>query len=572
MASLDDRTLRFAFWGVVVATAILYFARLGARALWSSEFRWAEIAREMIRSGNYFWPTINGHVYYDKPLGSYWLVVAATWVSGGMNELASRIPCAIAGLVAVILMIALARRLYDARTGVISGMILATSFSFVFFSRHASADVETITGELAALLLYLKFEDNPDGWWVCWLWIVMAATSLTKGLLGFVLPIMVIGLYATLGDGIPDFWRSINSGSLFARFARIFRRNRWLFNWKTALAAPLGLAIYVAPFLISQHVEGSQRGLAMVYRENVVRFFQPFDHRGPIYLYLYVIFALMAPWSVFIPAGLIHAHARRHQELEPARSDRFVLIFFWATFVFYTISGSRRSYYILPILPAAAILVARLLLAPRASLARWARIFLDIGYWVLAICVVGGLVLLMPPSVLPIKDLALYPAAPDRVAFAAMWIVVLATVAIAVRTFSPRWILISSIAAAYASMIYIYVLAMPAVEQYRGEKAFALEVVAKLGEGVPKLGFFNTVGPLFYLDPPQPLPEFDSADELAKAVAQNQIRWVILRRRDLDNLKMPAKILASEASYPWETDYNIRNKVVLADLVASDNR
>src|SRR2546421_241953 len=83
--------------GVAAATAILFFSRLGARALWSSEFRWAEIAREMIRSGNYFWPTINGRPYYDKPLGSYWLVLAATSVTGGLNETAARLPCAVAG-------------------------------------------------------------------------------------------------------------------------------------------------------------------------------------------------------------------------------------------------------------------------------------------------------------------------------------------------------------------------------------------------------------------------------------------------------------------------------------------
>ena len=89
----------------------------------------------MIRTGNYFWPTINGHLYYDKPLGSYWLVLASTWVTGGLNETAARLPCAIAGLLAVALLILLARRLYDLRIGVIAGFILATSFSFVFFSR-----------------------------------------------------------------------------------------------------------------------------------------------------------------------------------------------------------------------------------------------------------------------------------------------------------------------------------------------------------------------------------------------------------------------------------------------------
>src|SRR5690349_19644715 len=68
---------RVAEVSVLALAAVMFFARLGARALWSSEFRWAEIAREMLLSSRYFWPTINGHVYYDKPLGSYWLVIAA---------------------------------------------------------------------------------------------------------------------------------------------------------------------------------------------------------------------------------------------------------------------------------------------------------------------------------------------------------------------------------------------------------------------------------------------------------------------------------------------------------------
>src|SRR6202050_1539741 len=220
---------RLAGCGVIAATAILFFTRLGGRALWSSEFRWAEIAREMLRTGNYFWPTINGHLYYDKPLGSYWLVLASTWVTGGLNETAARLPCAIAGLFAVGLLILLARRLYDLRVGVISGLMPATSFSFGFFSRPASADVETITGELAALLLFLKHEDRPVGWWVVGLWVIMAITSLTKGLLGFVLPIMVIGLYATLSDGWAIFGEQILHGAFVDRLRWMIDRNGWFF-------------------------------------------------------------------------------------------------------------------------------------------------------------------------------------------------------------------------------------------------------------------------------------------------------------------------------------------------------
>ena len=174
---------------ILALAAILFIARLGARALWASEFRWAEIAREMIATGNYFWPTIDGRVYYDKPLGSYWLVVAAARLSGAMDETAARLPCAIAGLLGVWVLMLIARRLYDWRMAAWSGLILATSFSFVFFSRHASADIETVTGELIALAIFLRNEDRRGGgWWVVGLWLVMALTSLTKGLLGFALP------------------------------------------------------------------------------------------------------------------------------------------------------------------------------------------------------------------------------------------------------------------------------------------------------------------------------------------------------------------------------------------------
>jgi 4-amino-4-deoxy-L-arabinose transferase-like glycosyltransferase len=94
-----------------------------------------------------------------------------------------------------VLIIVVARRLYDRTTAAWAGFILATSFSYVFFSRHASADIETTTGVLAALVLFIWHRQRQDGWWVVWLWMVMAVTSLTKGLIGFALPIFVMGLY-----------------------------------------------------------------------------------------------------------------------------------------------------------------------------------------------------------------------------------------------------------------------------------------------------------------------------------------------------------------------------------------
>ena len=563
----SDSDLRFRLraGGVLVLAAILFFARLGARALWSSEFRWAEIAREMLVTHNYFWPTINGHVYYDKPLGSYWLVIFSTPFTGGLNEAATRLPCAIAGLLAVALLMLLVRRLYDARTAILGGVILATSFSFVFFSRHASADVETLTGELAALLLFNHNEERAGGLWVVGLWLIMAATSLTKGLLGFALPLLVIGVYSCLRDGVVPFYQAISRGSLVERIRRLVERNRWFFNWYTVAGVALGALVYGLPFQISSRLMGSEKGLQMVYRENVVRFFHPFDHRGPIYLYVYVIFALMAPWSALLPAALVETHSLRHGGAKPARADRFALVYFWATFIFFTVSGSRRSYYILPILPAAAILIARTLAYPGESELRStiARRLLAIGYAIVAFSAIAGIVLLIPAWAILPRPYDAFPELPAKPAFIVFWVVSVAAVVYTIRKFSPYRAAISVGAVAYLAMAYIYIFAMPAAEAYRGEKPFGYAVLNKIGGSTDRLVLFKTEGPLFYLNPPKPIPEFDKQQDLQDAIAKRSIRWMIVRRRDMPKLNTPATIELGEASYPWETTDNYRNKVVL---------
>ncbi len=565
--SVDDSRFRLRAGCVLIFTAILFFARLGARALWSSEFRWAEIAREMLVTHNYFWPTINGHVYYDKPLGSYWLVLFSTPFTGGLNEAATRVPCAIAGILAVALLMLLVRRLYDARTAILSGVILATSFSFVFFSRHASADVETLTGELAALLLFNHYEDRGGGIWVVGLWLIMAATSLTKGLLGFVLPILVIGAYSCLRDGWAQLFEEISRGSLIDRIQRLIDRNRWFFNWYTVAGIAVGGFVYYLPFEISARMMGTQKGLAMVYRENVVRFFHPFDHRGPIYLYVYVIFGLMAPWSALLPAALVETHSLRHAGAEPARADRFALVYFWATFIFFTLSGSRRSYYILPILPAAAILVARSLAYRGGELRSMiARRLLTAGFVIVAFIAVASIIALIPAwAILPSPYDAL-PDLPAKPAFIVFWIVSVAAVIYAIRRLSSYRIAVSVGVIAYLALFYIYIFAMPAAEAYRGEKPFGYAVLNQLGGSTDHLVLFKTEGPLFYLNPPKPLPEFDKKQELEAAIAKGNAKWMIVRHRDMPKLDTPTTIVLSEASYPWEDADNYRNKVVLVRL------
>ncbi len=551
---------------VVAAAAVLFLARLGARALWASEGRWAEIVREMLLSSNYFWPTINGKLYYDKPLLSYWFIVAATPLTGGISETAARLPSALFALAGVALVIVMARRLYDRTTAAWAGFVLATSFSYVFFARHASADIETTTGVLAALTLFVCNREHRSGWWVIWLWQIMAVTSLTKGLMGFALPLFVMGWYSLLEEGTAAAYARIAQGSWRARLNWFRARLEWFFNLKTPIAISAALAVYYLPFAISQNRTHSDAGLYLVFRENVVRFFKPFDHRDPIYIYLYVIFALMAPWSIFLPAALIEVHrrARKTAASALAGADLFTLTYFWGTMAFFTLSRSRRSYYLLPLLPAAALLVARLLSA-RDDLWAPARRLMNLGYCLLVVAaVVMGTAFLLPAWMRP-GSLRLLPPSPARLIFALLWLISLAGAAYALRRNSVRHIAISTGVIAYLALFFLFVVAMPQAERYRYESSFAGAVRSRIDGDTGRLALYRIWGPglIYYLSMPVPVASFGTPDELAGFAESKGGAWVITREQDAQNIKLQRELVAAEPVMPWQSPSERRGRYVL---------
>src|SRR5262245_56403162 len=105
----------------LLLATIPFFLNLGGLPAWGSEQRWLSIAREMRASGHWLEPTLEGEFYGDKPLLSYWTIVVASWVTGGVNEAAGRLPSAIAGLATVLLTGWLAARLRGRGIAVLAG-------------------------------------------------------------------------------------------------------------------------------------------------------------------------------------------------------------------------------------------------------------------------------------------------------------------------------------------------------------------------------------------------------------------------------------------------------------------
>lgn len=319
---------------ILIAAVVILFTGLGVRSLWHSEGRWAEITREMFLAGDYFHPTIGGEAYFDKPLLTYWLVAAVAAVTNRLDEWTARVPSALSGLIVLLATMSLGRSLWHASVARVAGVVLLTSYGFLFWSRTAAADMENLAAITLAVAWYWRSAERPGFGAFLGFYLIAFLGALTKGLPAVVVPILAVA---------PDIV--------------LRRRRRQVLTLGHGLALAIGLAVYLAPFWYAAHTNPDtyeSSGLALVFRENIVRFIQPFDHEGPVYLYLYYLPFLLLPWAPLFVASIIGLFKVRHQ------LDTHTQWLVWAAiviFAFFTVSGSRRGYYILPLLPLCALMM-----------------------------------------------------------------------------------------------------------------------------------------------------------------------------------------------------------------------
>lgn len=315
---------------------VLLFVHLGRDQAWGSESRWLSIATSMRGSGDWFAPLLNGELYWDKPLYSYWAILVAAWPFGQVNELVARLPSALGSALTVLLTSWLGARLLERKIGVLAGWLLATSFSYFVWARTASADALNLTCILAAVVAYAEHRLHPRPWLVYTYFAILGVGAHVKGLPAVLVPCAIVGV-----------------DIIASRELSALRRPATL-----AGGALVFLALFLAPFFASRLLEGNWDLLRLMWRENIVRAVDPFDHDDASWFYYFYVFpTLFLPWSLWLPGALPWAVRawRRSAGL------RFTLVGLLTVFVLFTASRSRRSYYILPILPFAAILVAAFL-------------------------------------------------------------------------------------------------------------------------------------------------------------------------------------------------------------------
>lgn len=318
-----------------LAAAFMLLLMLGPRELWTQEHRWADIVSGMFFRHDFLHPYLGSNDYYDKPLLSYWLIALFASLLQKLDTWTLRLPSALSGLLALWSMYRLGYRLKDKQFGLLCGWLLLTTFYFVFWARVSSADMMNLAGSLFAVYWYFEKRDKPSSLNYGIFFLILALTSLCKGLSGAMVALLAI---------LPDL--------LYAQ--------RWKkhLQWSVFLSAVPALFVYLFPFWLSAHVGGAnygQSGLYLVYRENILRYFQPFDHKDPIYTYFIFLPIYLLPWTFFFIAALLSLRSRWSRL---AWNSKWMAWALFSLFLFFTLSGSRRSYYVLPLLPFALLLTA----------------------------------------------------------------------------------------------------------------------------------------------------------------------------------------------------------------------
>lgn len=144
--------LKKQFWLMLLLTIVTIFVNLGSIPLLDpDEPVYGETPKEMIQYNDYLSPRIYGEFWYDKPPMYYWLVAGAYKLLG-IVELAARLPSAVLAVLCVATVCYFTTKLFDSRTGILSGLVLATSLEFFYLAKAAVTDI-TLTLFLTLTLL-----------------------------------------------------------------------------------------------------------------------------------------------------------------------------------------------------------------------------------------------------------------------------------------------------------------------------------------------------------------------------------------------------------------------------------
>ncbi|MCK9382192.1 MAG: glycosyltransferase family 39 protein [Sulfuritalea sp.] len=356
---------------LLLVFALAWFGTLEQRRLINpDEGRYAEIPREMVATGDWLTPRLNGIKYFEKPALQYWATAAAFTVFGEHHWTARLWP-ALTGFLGVLATGLAAAKLFGPQAGLIAGAVLAGTVLWNVLGHVNTLDMGVsffLASAVFALCLGQRDDANPgeSRRWQDAAWVLLALAVLSKGLIGLVLPAATVVAYAV--------WQRDSGFILRIR----------------PLRGLLILLAITAPWFVAVSLANPEFAHFFFIHEHFERFLTKAHGRyQPLWYFIPILLVGMLPWLGSLLQGL--AAGFRTDAGRRFQPQRFLLVWAVVVFAFFSVSSSKLASYILPIFPALAALIG-LHLAGRAVSRR-------IQWHALPAVIVGGACLLLVPYV-----------------------------------------------------------------------------------------------------------------------------------------------------------------------------
>jgi 4-amino-4-deoxy-L-arabinose transferase-like glycosyltransferase len=336
-------------WSTLIAATlyVCYFSHLGAIGfVGPDEPRYAWVARDMVETGDWVTPHLYGKPWFEKPPLYYW-GAAVCFKLFGVSEAAARLPSAISALLATLALAWLALHLYGAETARWLLLFLPTTVGMIGFSHAAATDMPfsgmlTVAMVAAAVVLGLTRNENTP--------ILPRTPWLALVIFGFFLGLAVLAkgpAAIILCGGAVFFW------ALFTR------------HWRDAfrLLHPAAISTFcltALPWYTLCARRNPDFLRVFIIEHNFKRYLTPeFQHIQPFWFYVPVVLVAFLPWAGALIWTTVAGSARvvKAKGLSPQTS--FLLSWSLFVFLFFTLSQSKLPGYILPAVPALAMLLTR---------------------------------------------------------------------------------------------------------------------------------------------------------------------------------------------------------------------
>ena len=311
----------------------LFFYNLGGVGMLDrDEPRYASIGRAMAESGDWVTPRLWGeYPWFEKPALLYWMVAVGT-KAGLPDEWAARLPVALLSLAFLGFFYWRVREEFSEAVALYSAIVLATSAGWVVYGQLALTDLPMSAWLAVSLLLLMPWWRRGETQWLWWAGAAMGMAVLAKGLV----PLVVAA---------PVAW---------------FARERWREAWKPVLA----MTLVAAPWYLGCYAANGWRFIEVFFLEHHFgRFASPeLQHVQPPWFYVPVFLGLLFPWTPLVFAVRPGEDAGR----------RFLVAWLGFGLVFFSLSTNKLPGYLMPLLPAAAVLIG-------IALAEWDRAWIPLA-------------------------------------------------------------------------------------------------------------------------------------------------------------------------------------------------